>query len=396
MMKKNVIIRSGSLRMGGLERVLIEVLQNIDKKKYNLTLVIDDDCGEDNIFEKDIPKEISYYFLKSQKLIEKTNYYKLRRKNILYKLMYNIYMNIETYIKSKNIKKLIEKLGKIDVFIDYDAGATKYIENVEADKKVVWIHNSIPNLKKSEGKIKRFGKRLEKYDRIVAICDEMKEELKDIYPNLKDKIIRIYNPFNFSRVLNLKDDMSELTEKDKELLNEDYCIAISRLDTVQKDYKTLLKAFKILKSKGINKKLYIVGDGPSKEEIENMIKEYDLIEEVKLLGRFKNPYVWLNNADFFIHSSKYEGFGLVLIEAAILDKLIISSNCPVGPTEILENGKSGILFNVGDSQELAEKIEKVLNDKNLRNRYILSMKERREDFKKENVLKEYEKLIDEI
>lgn len=393
---KNVIIRSGSLRMGGLERVLIEVLQNIDKNKYNLTLVIDDDCGEDNIFEKDIPKEISYYFLKSQKLIEKTNYYKLRRKNILYKLMYNIYMNIETYIKSKNIKKLIEKLGKIDVFIDYDAGATKYIENVEADKKVVWIHNSIPNLKKSEGKIKRFGKRLEKYDRIVAICDEMKEELKDIYPNLKDKIIRIYNPFNFSRVLNLKDDMSELTEKDKELLNEDYCIAISRLDTVQKDYKTLLKAFKILKSKGINKKLYIVGDGPSKEEIENMIKEYDLIEEVKLLGRFKNPYVWLNNADFFIHSSKYEGFGLVLIEAAILDKLIISSNCPVGPTEILENGKSGILFNVGDSQELAEKIEKVLNDKNLRNRYILSMKERREDFKKENVLKEYEKLIDEI
>ena len=76
--------------------------------------------------------------------------------------MYNIYMNIETYIKSKNIKKLIEKLGKIDVFIDYDAGATKYIENIEADKKVVWIHNSIPNLKKSEGKIKRFGKRFRK------------------------------------------------------------------------------------------------------------------------------------------------------------------------------------------------------------------------------------------
>ncbi|WP_300452419.1 glycosyltransferase [Fusobacterium sp.] len=395
-MKKNVIIRSGSLRMGGLERVLIEVLQNIDKKKYNLTLVVDDDCGEDNIFEKDIPKEIPYYFLKSQKLIEKTNYYKSRRKNILYKLMYNIYMNIETYIKSKNLKNLIKKLGKIDVFIDYDAGATKYIENIEADKKVVWIHNSIPNLKKSESKIKRFGKRLEKYNKIIAICDEMKEELTDIYPNLKERIIRIYNPFNFSRVLNLKDDLSELNEKDRNLLKEDYCIAISRLDTVQKDYKTLLKAFKILKSKGINKKLYIVGDGPSKEEIENTIREYDLIEEVKLLGRFKNPYIWLNNADFFIHSSKYEGFGLVLIEAAILDKLVISSNCPVGPTEILENGKSGILFNVGESEELAEKIEKVLNDKNLRNRYILSMKKRREDFKKENVLKEYEKLIDEI
>ena len=396
MIKKRVIIRSGSLRMGGLERVLIEVLQNIDKKKYDLILVINDDCGEENIFEKDIPKEIPYYFLKSQKLIEKTNYYKLRRKNILYKLMYNVYMNIERYIEIKNLKKLIKKLGKIDVFIDYDAGATKYIEKINAEKKVVWIHNSIPNLKKSESKIKRFGKRIGKYDKIVSICDEMKEELKEIYPILKDKIIRIYNPFNFSRILNLKDDVSELNEKDINLLKEDYCIAISRLDTIQKDYKTLLKAFKILKAKGINKKLYIIGDGPSKEEIENMIKEYNLIGEVKLLGRFKNPYIWLNNSDFFIHSSKYEGFGLVLIESLILDKLVISSNCPVGPTEILENGKSGILFNVGDSLELAEKIEKILNDKNLRNRYILSMKKRRENFKKENVLKEYEKLIDEI
>lgn len=382
--------------MGGLERVLIEVLQNIDRKKYNLTLVIDDDCGEDNIFEKDIPRDIQYYFLKSQELIKKTDYFKSRRKNIFCKLMYNIYMNIETYIKSENLKKLIEKLGKVEVFIDYDAGSTKYIEKVKADKKIVWIHNSIPNLKRSRSKINRFGKRLEKYDKIVAICDEMKEELKDIYPNLKDKITRIYNPFNFSRVLDLKDNMNELTQENKELLKEDYCIAISRLDTVQKDYKTLLKAFQILKSKGINKKLYIVGDGPSKEEIENMIKEYDLIKEVKLLGRFKNPYIWLNNADFFIHSSKFEGFGLVLIEAAILDKLVISSNCPVGPTEILENGKSGILFNVGNSEELAEKIERILNEKDLRKEFILNMKERRKAFKKENVIKEYERLIDEI
>ena len=61
-MKKNIVFRSGSLRLGGLERVLIEVLQTIDKEKYNVTLVIDDDCGEDNIFEKDISKEIPYIF----------------------------------------------------------------------------------------------------------------------------------------------------------------------------------------------------------------------------------------------------------------------------------------------------------------------------------------------
>lgn len=394
---KNIIIRSGSLRMGGLERVLIEVLQTIDKNKYNITLVIDDDCGSGNIFEKDIPKEIPYYFLKSKELIEKTEYYKERKKNLFYKLMYNLYMNLETFIMKENMKKLLRKFDKVDLLIDFDAGASKYINKLEnIDKKAVWIHNSIPKLKKKKSKIERFGKRLENYDRVIAICDEMKEELENIYPKIKNKIMRIYNPFDFQRILNLSDDSSELNNIQKEALKENYCLAISRLDTVQKDYFTLIKAFKILKDKKIDKKLYIVGDGPSKKEIQNLIKEYELEEQIKLIGRFKNPYIWLKNCDFFIHSSKYEGFGLVLVEAAVLDKLVVSSNCPVGPTEILENGKSGILFEVGDAEMLADEIEKILLNKEIRKRYIENMSKRKYDFSKEKVIKEYEKLIDEL
>lgn len=109
-MRKKIIFRSGSLRMGGLERVLIEVLQIIDKEKYDITLVIDDDCGEDNIFEKDIPSSIPYYFLKSQELMKKTEYYKDRRKNIFCKLMYNLYMNFENIIMCKNMKDILKKL----------------------------------------------------------------------------------------------------------------------------------------------------------------------------------------------------------------------------------------------------------------------------------------------
>ncbi len=394
---KNIIIRSGSLRMGGLERVLIEVLQAIDKKKYNITLVIDDDCGEGNIFEKDIPKEISYYFLKSKELIEKTEYYKEKRKNLFCKLMYNLYMNLETFIMYKNMKNLLNKLDKVDLLIDFDAGASKYINKLRnINKKVVWIHNSIPKLKKKKSKIERFGKRLENYDKIIAICDEMREELGNIYPKIKNKIVRIYNPFDFERVLKLSNDDSELNFVQKEELKKDYCLAISRLDTVQKDYLTLIKAFKILRDKKIYKKLYIIGDGPSKEEIQSMIEKYDLKEQIKLIGRFKNPYVWLKYCDFFVHSSKYEGFGLVLVEAAILNKLVVSSNCPVGPTEILEQGKSGVLFDVGNAEMLAEKLEKILSDKEIRKKYIENMDKRKYDFSKEKVIKEYEKLIDEL
>ncbi len=395
-MKKKIIFRSGSLRMGGLERVLIEVLQTIDKEKFDIYLVIDDDCGKENIFEKDIPKDIPYFFLKPEKLIRETEKYKEKKKNIIYKLMYNLMMEKENKVMYRNMQKILKDIGKIDVIVDFDAGASKYIEKLDIKKKIVWIHNSIPNLKKKESKIKRFGKRLEKYDRVVAICDEMKEEIENIYPNLKGKVSRIYNPFNFERIEKLMEDERELTKEQKKMLNEDYCIAIARLDNVQKDFLTLVRAYKFVKESGIQDKLYIIGDGPSKEEIINEIKKLSLEENIKLIGLSKNPYIWLKNSKLFVHSSKYEGLPTVLIEALICNKMIISSNCPTGPKEILKNENCGKLFEVGNIKELGDYLIEFLTNKNNRELYEKNVILRKEEFNKNKVIKEYEKLIEEI
>lgn len=395
-MKKKVIFRSGSLRMGGLERVLIEVLQTIDKEKFDIYLVIDDDCGKENIFEKDIPKDIPYFFLKPEKLIRETEKYKEKKKNIIYKLMYNLMMEKENKVMYRNMQKILKDIGEIDVIVDFDAGASKYIEKLDIKKKIVWIHNSIPNLKKKESKIKRFGKRLEKYDRVVAICDEMKEEIEHIYPNLRGKVSRIYNPFNFERIEKLMEDERELTKEQKKMQNEDYCIAISRLDNVQKDFLTLVRAYKFVKENGIQDKLYIIGDGPSKEEIINEIKKLSLEENIKLIGLSKNPYIWLKNSKLFVHSSKYEGLPTVLIEALICNKMIISSNCPTGPKEILKNESCGKLFEVGNIKELGDYLIEFLANKNNRELYEKNVILRKEKFNKNKVIKEYEKLIEEI
>lgn len=395
-MKKKVIFRSGSLRMGGLERVLIEVLQTIDKEKFDIYLVIDDDCGKENIFEKDIPKDIPYFFLKPEKLIRETEKYKEKKKNIIYKLMYNLMMEKENKVMYRNMQRILKDIGEIDVIVDFDAGASKYIEKLDIKKKIVWIHNSIPNLKKKESKIKRFGKRLEKYDRVVAICDEMKEEIENIYPNLKGKVSRIYNPFNFERIEKLMEDERELTKEQKKMLKEDYCIAIARLDNIQKDFLTLIRAYKFVKESGIQDKLYIIGDGPSKEEIISEIKKLSLEENIKLIGLSKNPYIWLKNSKLFVHSSKYEGLPTVLIEALICNKMIISSNCPTGPKEILKNESCGKLFEVGNIKELGDYLIEFLANKNNRELYEKNVILRKEEFNKNKVIKEYEKLIEEI
>lgn len=396
-MKKNLVVRSGSLRMGGLERVLIEMLQNLDKNRYNISLIIEDDSGKENIFLDQVPKGIDIYFLKPEDLIAKTHYHRERKKNLYHKFMYNLLMSKEHSFVIRRTQEVLQEIekryGEIEVFLDYDWGARRYVEKLKAKRKIVWIHNSVPKLLKKESKIVRFGKNLAKYDTVVAICDDMKKELEDIYPYLKGHVERVYNPFNFKRILDLAEDKTGLTENQKTLLEDDYIIAVSRLDTVQKDYATLIKGYRLAQESGVKEKLYIVGDGPDRKEIENLIKESKLEDKIILIGKTTNPYVWMKNSKLFVHSSKYEGFGLVIVEAAILGKAIISSDCKVGPKEILGNGKYGKIFSVGDYRKLGEELIELLKEKDIREKYESVAKERAKDFEAKKIMKEYDTII---
>ena len=228
---------------------------------------------------------------------------------------------------------------------------------------------------------------MQQYNKIVTICDEMKEETANLFPFLKDKLLRIYNPFNFNRILTL----SEESVKNIIYYKEDFIIAIARLTTHQKDFSTLIKGFKRAKELGgISEKLLILGDGPDREKIEKMIKDENMEKDIILLGSIKNPYPWLKKAKIFVHSSKYEGLPTVLIEALILNKKVISSSCPTGPKEILENGRIGDLYEIGDYKKLAYYIIESLKNNSLDKELI---EKEIQKFSREEVIKDYEKLI---
>lgn len=395
---KNLVVRSGSLRMGGLERVLIEMLQNLSRDKYNISLIIEDNSGKENIFLDDVPEGIDIYFLKPEDLIERTHYHRERKSNLYNKIMYNLLMMKEHNFVLKRTKEVLKEIksknGEIDVFLDYDWGARRYVEKLDVKRKLVWIHNSVPKLLKKESKIVRFGKNLAKYDAVVAICDDMKKELVEIYPYLKGKVKRVYNPFNFDRILKLSEDNKDLTEKQKKLIEDSYIVAVSRLDTVQKDYETLIKGYKIALEKGISEKLYIIGDGPDRKEIEGLIKDNGLEDKIKLIGKTKNPYIWMKNSQLFVHSSNYEGLPTVLIEAMICGKVVISSNCPTGPFEILKGGEVGVLFDMKDYKTLGRELAILLKDKKELEKFKNLSIERVKEFRSDIVIKEYEKIID--
>ena len=110
----------------------------------------------------------------------------------------------------------------------------------------------------------------------------------------------------------------------------------------------------------IKEKLYIIGDGQSKAYLENLVSTKKLQSQILFLGRKNNPFVWMKHASAFILASKFEGFGMVLVEAMAVDTYVIGSNCKTGPSEILNHGDCGDLFETGDVVTLAGLIDNAL------------------------------------
>ena len=100
----------------------------------------------------------------------------------------------------------------------------------------------------------------------------------------------------------------------------------------------------------------MIGKGILKNNLKKYVKKNNLQNKVKILDPVNNPYNLLKQTDIFILSSKFEGLPNVLLEALVLNKFVISSNCPTGPKEILLNGKGGLLFKTGNHKELAKRI----------------------------------------
>ena len=210
----------------------------------------------------------------------------------------------------------------------------------------------------SQNFIKKFfyKKILKIADQVIVNSNDFKKELKKSF-SINAKCI--YNPLN----------KNEIIRRSKEKLKFNFLktssikiINIARL-TDQKDHLTLLNAMRKIKEK-IKFRLVLIGTGPNRNLIENYILKYNLKKNIKVLNYQKNPFKYIRNSDIFILTSKFEGLPNVLLEAAVLKKFIISTNCPTGPREILSNGKGGELVKIGNFKSISEKIISYSKNKN--------------------------------
>jgi glycosyltransferase involved in cell wall biosynthesis len=158
--------------------------------------------------------------------------------------------------------------------------------------------------------------------------------------------------------------------------------------TQQKDFPTLIKAFSKVRQ-NTKCRLCLLGKGELSDEYVALADRLGIEDSFELLGYVDNPYKYMRGADLFVLSSIWEGFGNVIVEAMACGTPIVSTDCPSGPAEILDEGEYGSLVPVGDSEKMAEAIISSLENPTSPDK----VQRRAEEFSDEQILPQYEEFL---
>lgn len=229
-------------------------------------------------------------------------------------------------------------------------------------------------------------------DKIITVSNGIKQELKDMY-NLSN-IQVIYNPVDIEKINKLSEELVDDIYFSNKCFN---IVAVGRL-VKHKGFHRLIIAMSELVKENSNVCLYIIGDGDLKNELNDLINKLKLDKNVSIIGFKNNPYKYMKNCDVFILSSLWEGFGIVIAEAMSLGLPVISSNCKFGPSEILDDGKYGILYNIENMEtckkEIVRSLRFFMENKIAIDEYSKKSKSRSLQFSIKKIADEYEKIFE--
>lgn len=255
-----------------------------------------------------------------------------------------------------------------------------------------FIRNSLPDLLHSLPLHHRTLTRLfyPLLTRVIAISNGIKAGTERLIPGLKGRISTVYIPIDIERIREL--GSAPLPEGADE---SPYILGVGRL-MPQKGFDILLQAYAEAMKQGLQHRLLIVGEGRERKRLETMIRELGLDDRVVLLGFQENPYAWMKHADLFVSSSRFEGFCRVLAEAQAIGTPVVSTDCPDGPAEVLQHGRSGVLVENENVNALAGGIMAMISNREKMREFSEKGLERVEEFTLRNTVGGFENILTEI
>lgn len=310
---KKILFGITSLTLGGAERVLVDIVNELTNK-YDVTIFTIYAKGE---LEKELSKNVKLKSLFNVSYSELSKFQK------------HIVMPLKVLLlKSRIYNKSIKDNYDVEVaFLEGPITRLLSVKNSNA-KKIAWIHNDISLVfgNGTKAKIKKFLDKniYQKYEKLIFVSKDNLNKFIQVYPslkNVKQEDMRqevIYNYINKEKVIE-KSNEEQIEKFDENSIN---IVSVARL-VKQKAIDRLINVHKRLISENLIHNIYVIGDGPLKGDLQEQIKANKVEKTFKLLGKKENPYPYIKDADYFCLLSYFEGYGMVLEEAKILGKSII-------------------------------------------------------------------------
>lgn len=294
--KKDLLFADKSMITGGIEKAQLNLLNNIDYKKYNVTVILEEKTGE--LLDK-INNNVKVIELK----VSDNN-------NVIIRKIINTY------------RKLIFKIFNYHNY-DFSCCYTTYsyssnkIAKIASQNNSFYVHSDYSNVYKDEKDFRNFfdSRKVDEYKNIIFVSNESKKSFIKYYPELEEKTLVLNN---FIDIEEIKEKSKEKIEKSKN--NKTLFVFVGRLDDTSKKLK---RAIKLVEKLDIE--LWIIGDGPDRGRYEEYAKELKLSNKITFFGKKSNPYPYIKEADYIILTSDYEGFPVIYQEAMVLRKNIITT-----------------------------------------------------------------------
>ena len=371
---KKIIFITNELIYGGVEKSLLSLINNINRERYDITIGV---LKKGGILENKFPQNIKIIetpqINDSIKNILLNDLKNAKFISIIYRLIYLIRCNLtKDYNKSCNYRsKIYDKFdGKYDMAICFhkptDLPVAYVINNINAKKKVLWLHMELKNI--SEGERDSYYKIFNRYDELICVSESIKKQLLLIFPEFHKKATVIYNIVEADKIKRLSKIGYKLNIDD----NYIKILTVARLSP-EKGHDLIIDTAKyLIDKKYTNFKWYIVGDGPLREILNNRIKKEGLEEVIILLGEVDNPYGYFSSCDIYIQPSLEEGFGITVSEAKLFYKPVIVTNFATSK-EHIENNITGYIVDFS-YKEIAEKIKYLIDSPLKRDEFSMNLK----------------------
>lgn len=308
---KKIVFGITSMNIGGAEKTLVDLLNNLIDD-YDITLFT---IYSNGILLNELNKKIKIINIFNYKYDDLSN---VKKKILGISFFFKPFLY---YIYKKYIK------NKFDTEVSFLEGPITNLFSFKSNsKKIAWIHT---NLSKHYKNISRYKRFYNNYDKIVFVSEDSKKGFESVIKNNIEKIV-IHNYIDELQVLK-KSKVFIPQELDK---SEISFLSVSRL-VVAKALDRLILVSKKLIEEGYNHKIYIIGEGPLRKDLEILIDSLNMKDNFILLGEKTNPYPYIKACNYFVIPSIYEGYSIVGVEASIFQKRIISTD--TGAKEALLN-----------------------------------------------------------